>query len=306
MLETFLPFAIAFVSLGAFELGGRVRNHVHVIMPYKDPVTLFLFGLAFSPVILDVLGHRLIDPANIWYLSFVVAFIGCYSLAYLRGELDLVYINVHTIISDRYPNGAQEIRPIVYYWDKDDNQYLQEQSFKEILKSTVLGIRSPLRLDVGLVKRKRPIVVQTILIPKIYLEPIDLVEEKVEERIVKKWIFPFKVRSYTFTPAPSCIDTTQNWLVSAYNQDHLTKELTRKDAQLLEAKTTAMSSYYARSADLLVEMVHDRTVGAEIYNTVADRLRPEESAEIPKRTEKEQPAVKKKGIFRKKTKEVEE
>lgn len=306
MLETFLPFAIAFVSLGAFELGGRVRNHVHVIMPYKDPVTLFLFGLAFSPVILDVLGHRLIDPANIWYLSFVVAFIGCYSLAYLRGELDLVYINVHTIISDRYPNGAQEIRPIVYYWDKDDNQYLQEQSFKEILKSTVLGIRSPLRLDVGLVKRKRPIVVQTILIPKIYLEPIDLVEEKVEERIVKKWIFPFKVRSYTFTPAPSCIDTTQNWLVSAYNQDHLTKELTRKDAQLLEAKTTAMSSYYARSADLLVEMVHDRTVGAEIYNTVADRLRPEESAEIPKRTEKEQPAVKKKGIFRKKAKEVEE
>ncbi len=304
MLETFLPFAIAFVSLGAFELGGRVRNHVHVIMPYKDPVTLFLFALIFSPVISDVCGYRIIDPGNIWYLSFVVAFIGCYSLAYLRGELDLVYINVHTIISDQFPGGAQQVRPIVYYWDRQGNQCLQEQSFKEIIKSTILGIRSPLRLDVGLVKRTRPIIVQTILIPKIYLDPIDLVEEKIEERVVKRWIFPFKVRSYTYTPAPSCIDTTQNWLVSAYNQDQLTKELTRKEAQLLEAKTSAMSSYYARSADLLVEMTFDRTVGAEIYNSVAERLKPEEeSVKTPKRGEEQPPQFKRKGIFRKKPQE---
>jgi len=53
------------------------------------------------------------------------------------------------------------------------------------------------------------------------------------------------------------------------------KELTRKEAQLLETKTTAMSSFYARSADLLVEMMNDRTPGAEVYEDVVSRLAPE-------------------------------
>ena len=63
------------------------------------------------------------------------------------------------------------------------------------------------------------------------VDAIDVVEEKIEETQIKKWIFGFKVRSYSYTPAPSCIDTTQQWLVSAYNQEHLTKELTRKEPQ---------------------------------------------------------------------------
>ena len=108
------------------------------------------------------------------------------------------------------------------------------------------------------------------------VDAVDLVEEKIEETEVKKWIFTFKVRSYSYTPAPSCIDTTQQWLVSAYNQEQLTKELTRKEAQLLETKTSAMSSFYAKSADLLVEMISDRTPGAEIYQEVAERLAPQE------------------------------
>ena len=307
MLESFLPFAIAFVSLGAFELGTRVRERVHVIMPYKDPVTILLFLIALSPVILSGLGHEIIDPGNVWYLSFVVASLGCYSLAYIRGELDLVYVNVHTIISERFPAGAQEIRPLVYYWDKKGNQCIQEQGFKEILKSVFLGIRSPLRLDIGLIKRTRPIRIRTVLLPLISLDPIDVVEEKIEENVIKKWIFPFKVRSYSYTSAPSCIDTTQQWLVSAYNQDQLTKELTRKEAQLLESKTSAMSTFYAKSADLLVEMISDRTPGAEIYNDVAERLSPhDERQQRPPRIEEDQQPLKRKGIFRKRAKEVEE
>lgn len=137
-----------------------------------------------------------------------------------------------------------------------------------------LGIRSPLRLDVGLIKRTRPVYVRKVLFPMISVEAIDVVEEKIEENVIRKWIFPFKVRSYSYTPAPSCIDTTQQWLVSAYNQDQLTKELTRKEAQLLESKTSAMSTFYAKSADPLVEMISDRTPGAEIYNEVAERLSP--------------------------------
>ena len=87
----------------------------------------------------------------------MISFLGCYSLAYIRGELDLVHVNVHTIISERFPGGCQEVKPIVYYWDSDGNQCLQEQSMKSILKTVIFGIRSPLRFNVGLIKRSRPL-----------------------------------------------------------------------------------------------------------------------------------------------------
>ena len=275
MIEAILPVLLAFVSLGAFELGTRVRDHVHVIMPHKDPLTLLFVLLCLSPVIFEIIGYTIIDITSIWYVAFVIAFLSCYALAYVRGELDLVYVNVHTIISDRFPSGAQQVKPVVYYWDRDGNQCLQEQSFKEILKSVVFGVWSPLKLDTGMVRRTRPVFVQKILYPMVAVDAIDVVEEKIEESIVKRGFLKFRVRSYSYTPAPSCIDTTQNWLVSAYNQRNLMKELTRKEAQLLETKTTAMSQFYARSADLLVEMINDRTPGAEVYQDVIDRLAPE-------------------------------
>ena len=287
MLEAFLPFILAFVSLAAFELGTRVRDRVHVIMPYKDPATIAIFLAALAPAFLDRMGHTIVDPGSVWYLSFLLAFLGCYSLAYIRGELDLIYVNVHTIISERFPGGAQQVKPVVYYWDGEGNQCIQEQSFKEILKTVFLGIRSPLRLDIGMIKRTRPIFVSKVLYPTVAVDAIDVVEEKITETEIRKWIFRFKVRSYTYTPAPSCIDTTQQWLVSAYNQENLTRELTRKEAQLLETKTSAMSSFYAKSADLLVELINDRTPGADVYQEIVNRLAPDEQISAPDMVEKQ-------------------
>lgn len=310
MIESILPVLLAFVSLGAFELGTRVRERVHVVMPYKDPVTLLIFSVCLSPVIAAWFGYGFMDPSNIWYISFIIASLSCYSLAYIRGELDMVYVNVHTIISERYPGGAQDIKPVVFYWDKEGRQCIQEQSFKEILKTVFLGIRSPLRLDTGMVRRTRPVFVQKVLYPRVAVDAIDVVEENITESEVKKWIFRFKVRSYTYTPAPSCIDNTQQWLVSAYNQENLTRELTRKEAQLLETKTSAMSSFYARSADLLVEMINDRTPGSEVYEDVINRLAPEPEDRVIRT--KDEPAdlpvkPKKKGILKKnKEQEAEE
>lgn len=273
-IESVLPVLLAFVSLFAFELGTRVRAHIHVVLPHRDPVTLLLVLLCVSPCILDLYGHRIIDPGSIWYVSFVFAFLSCYVVAYLRGEFDLVYVNVHTIISERFPNGAQEVRPIVYYWDSNGRMCIQEQTYKEVIKS-LLGIRSTLRLDVGMVRRTRPVYVQKVLFPMISVEAIDVVEERIEEEVVRRGPFRFRIRHYEYVPAPSSIDTTQSWLVSAYNQEQLTRELTRKESQLLEAKLTAQSQYYARSADLLVEMISDRTPGSEVYRDVIDRLRPD-------------------------------
>ena len=277
MLESVLPIALAFVSLGAFELGSRVREHIHVVMPYRDPVTILFFLIALSPVISKYLFDVIIvEPADIWYIAFVVSFLSCYSLAYLRGDLDMVYVNVHTIVSERFPSGALDIKPVVYYWDRNGNQCCQEQTLKEIFKTVFLGIRSPLRLDIGIVKRTTPVFVQKILYPKVSLEAIDVIEEKITETTVRKFLIPFKVRSYSYTPAPSCIMNVMQWLTTSQNQKELIADYSRLEAQLLETKLSSQSQFYGRSADLLVEMVNDRTVGAEVYNDVMDRLSPKE------------------------------
>ena len=294
--EVFLPFLLAFVSLGAFELGSFVRRKVHVIMPYKDPATLLLLILCLSP---GIYGYctGFFDPCNVWYLAFLVTFILCYSVSYIRDKPDIVYVNVHTIISERFPNGAQEVKPVVYYWDRNGNQCVQEQGIGSILKTVILGIHSPLRLDIGIIRRTRPIYVQKILYPNIFVDPIDVVEEVITESVVMRWIFSFRVRSYAYTPAPSCIDTTQQWLVSAYNQENLTRELTRKEAQLLETKLTSQSQFYARSADLLVEMINDRTPGAEVYQDVINRLAPDDGTPAPQPQRTERPPERKR-LFR--------
>lgn len=157
-VETVLPFLLAFTSLAAFEIGKRVRAHIHVVLPHRDPVTLIIIIVCVLPYILDCYGYHVIDPTDHWYLAFVFGFLSCYVVAYIGGEFDLVYVNVHTIISDRFPNGAQEVRPVVYYWDSTGQMCIQEQSYKEVLKS-LLGIRCTLRLDIGMVQRTRPIYV---------------------------------------------------------------------------------------------------------------------------------------------------
>ena len=255
------------VSLVGFETGGLVRRHVHVLIPVKDPATMGIFALCLAPALM---GYD-----SIWYLAAMITFMLTYGLAYVREEFDMVYVNVHTIISEKFPTGAQEVKPVVYYWDRDGVQCYQDQSLKEIFKTVFLGIHTPLRLDIGQIRRTRPIFVQKVLLPLISVDAIDVVEEKFEDTEVQKWRFTLRCRSVAYTPAPSCIDTTQQWLVSAHNQELLQKELTRKEAQLLEAKTSAMSSYYARSADLLVEMINDRTPGAEVYNEITSRFAPD-------------------------------
>ena len=280
MFEAILPVLLAFVSLGAFELGSRVRNHVHVVVLWRDPLTFLLVLAVLSPAVSWQLGLRFMDPTDIWYIAFATAFLCCYSLAYIKGELNLVYVNVHTIISERFPAGAQQIKPVVWYEDRFGNLCIQEQSLKEIIKSAVFGIRFPLRLDLGSIQRERYLSVEKVLYPRVEISPIDVVEEKIEETEVKKWIFTFKVRSYCYEPAPSCIDDTQKWLATANTNDYLTRDNMRKEAQLLEARIAARTQFVGRSGDMLAEMMGDRVPGAEVYDDVARRFAPEEGERV--------------------------
>lgn len=274
MLEDILPLVLAFVSLFAFILGGHVRSVVHMVWPFQDPVSMMLWILCALPFILDYYGHRLFDPYDMWYIAFVVAFVLCYCVAYFRGEFNMVYIDTHTIISEDDPDGAQDTDYYVYYWNKEGQMCLQEQTIRAAIKS-LCGIHCPLRLDIGQIRRARRQTVHFLGLPKKTIQSIDMVEKTVTESIVKKGPFKFKVRSYAFTPSPGCIDTTADWLVSAAKQQVLVKELVKKECTILDNAITVHTVGYQRAADLLTELINDRTPSAEIYNELAARLMPE-------------------------------
>lgn len=311
MIEDILPLLLAFVSLFAFILGGHIRSIVHMVWPFQDPVSMTFWFLCTLPYILDYYGYGLFDPYGIWYTSFVVAFVLCYCVAYFRGEFNMVYIDTHTIISEDDPDGAQDTDYYVYYWNKDGQMCLQEQTIRAALKS-LCGIHCPLKLDIGQIRRARRQTVHFLGLPRKTIRSIDMVEKTVTEDIVRKGPFRFKVRSYVFTPAPACIDTTADWLVSAAKQRTLVNQLVRCTAEILESKLTAQEIQYKSGGDLLVELLHDRTIGAEVYDEIKSRLKPEgeeqETTGMVRRLaerEDEQAQMPKRRLFRRRRRETE-
>ncbi len=310
MIEDILPLVLAFVSLFAFILGGHVRNVVHMVWPFQDPVSMLLWILCALPFVLDHYGYRIFNPYDMWYIAFVVAFVLCYCVAYFRGEFNMVYIDTHTIVSEDDPDGAQDTDYYVYYWNKDGQMCLQEQTIRAALKS-LCGIHCPLRLDIGQIRRARRQTVHFLGLPKKTIQSIDMVEKNVTESIVQKGPFKFKVRSYAFTPSPGCIDTTADWLVSAAKQQVLVKELVKKECKILDDALTVNTVGYQRAADLLTELINDRTPSAEIYNELAARLMPEvdqQSTRLARKLadgEDAQAQAPKKNLFKRK-KEAEE
>lgn len=305
VIEIALPIILAFMSLLAFQLGSFVRNRVHVIIPLKDPITLMLFIAAFSPAILSTMGYIEFDASNIWYIAFLIAFILSYSLSYIKGEFDMIYVNVHTIVSAEYPNGIQEIDPIVFYYGNDDGMlYLQEQSFKEILKTVILGLRSPLDFPMGQIQRQRSLKINKLFLPEIKLDAVDVVMKEVNEEIVTKFrFFKFKVRSYKFTPSPSCVDSSTSYLVSAWNLKNQQSQIARLESQVFETKVTAQSQFYAGAGDLLIELINDRTPGSDVYQEIAREIDPGPQRTAP--IQQIETEKRRKPLFRRRNKKTE-
>ena len=264
-LETVLPFALAFLSILSFQLGSAVRRRVHVMLPWKDPCTLFLVILSLSPVICDLAGHHIIDTTNVWYLAAIVSFLSCYFIAYLRGEFDMVNIGV-------WNGGDLTGRPIVYYYGPDGRMYLQEQSFKEILKTVFLGIRSPLEFPAD-IQRTNKVDVQKVLYPRISMDLVYLIDEEVtESEVTKLRYFRFKVRSYRYDVAPQNIDPSALWMIDREHNRILMKELSRQEAALFEAKQDAMTGMIATGTDLVVNLLGDHTPESDVYHDLIEKF----------------------------------
>ena len=180
-----------------------------------------------------------------------------------RGEFDLMNIGV-------WSDGNLTSRPIVYYYGPDGNMYLQEQSFREILKTVLFGIRSPLDFPAD-VQRTATIDIQKVLYPRVCVDSVFVIDEEINETEVKRWKFTFKVRSYRYDVAPQCTNPETVWMIDKANNKILLKELNRHQAALFDAKQEAMSGMIAMGTDMVVNLLGDHTPESDIYRDLIEK-----------------------------------
>lgn len=316
-LEPILPFALVFISILSFQLGGFVRERVHVLLPWKDPVTIMLMVCALWPVIASAIGRPdigLVDPGNRWYLAALAGFAVCYCLAYIKTEFSTEYIDIHTIRSESMPYGGDEIKNIVYYRNFNDGKlYLQEQTFKEILKTMIFKVRSPLNFPLGQIQRRRDVYVSKVLLPRIYISVVDVAVETVTEDEVKVGPFTFTRRSYKYDPEPSCMANCTAWLANAMSLQIAQVELIRKETELIIMQAKNQTETIANGVNLVKGLIDASDISQETIRETIEDLSPEHPMEMPetpkvvrKPTEEPQePPEKKMKLFAKKDDEKE-
>lgn len=230
-IEFALPFLLTFFTLAAYGLGHYIRDYAHVIIPFKDPASLLIMFALFIPVIMGMwYPEYQIMASNVWYLASVVGIIAGYSIGYLGNHINMEYVGVHYILEKR-----QDIYPIVYYYDKEGNMFLQPQGFKDIIKSMIFRVRYPLYLPLNMVVRKRSVSFRKIFV-RASGEVIDLAGHTVETSTVKKGPFKFKVESHHYTPTPNCTDSPYDWIVRAAEYEDVFTEFTEQQVALMESK----------------------------------------------------------------------
>ena len=284
MIEFVLPFALVFLSILGFNLGCMVRERIPVLLPWRDPVTMSLFTAAMWPVIVTVLGHpemRIVDPESQWYIAAMIGFFVCYAIAYIKTEFCTEYIDVHTIRSDAMPNGGDDIRNMVYYRGKDGRLYLQEQSMKEIFKTLIFHVRSPLNFPLGQIQRRRDVIVNKLFLPRITIQVVDVAVETITEEEVKVGPFTFKRRSYKYDPEPSCMANCTSWLANAISLQTAKVELIRKETELIVLRAKNQTETIATGVNLIKGLIEASDISQETIQETINDLAPDEDIEIP-------------------------
>lgn len=281
--EALLIFAVPFVSYVGFNLGCAVRERVHVLLPWKDPVTLILFTVALWPGIATLFGREdiaIIDAGSLWYIATVLWFMVFYTTGYLKTDFSCEYIDIHTIRSDAMPYGGDEVKMLVYY-RHDGALYMQEQSFRSILKTLIFRVRSPLVFPLGQIQRRRDVYVSKVLLPTIYVSVVDVAVETITEDEVKVGPFKFTRRSYKYDPEPSCMANCTAWLADAIALQTSKVQLIRQETELILLRAQNQTETIANGVNLVKGLIEASDISQETVRETIEDLTPDDSAQLP-------------------------
>lgn len=248
--EYILLAAVVLIPLAAYFLGYRVRELSHSIVPFRDPISLLFMVLSFLPLILDSLGHGIIDPGNVWLLAGLLGFWAGYCVGYCSNTVDLVYVAVHRI-ADR----TQDVDYIVKYRNRDGQLCWQPQTFRAICKSMILGVHNPLQLvEVG---RTRRVTVKQLFRPRVEVDAIDLAGVESNVYTIKrgpKGRINWTVQSLKYTPSPHCTDAPYDWIANALGYEELFQQYSSLQVEHLETGAKLRTAAMRGAGELLSAM----------------------------------------------------
>lgn len=268
-----LVIIITSLAATAFVLGIKVQSTVHFIWP-KDVASLFLYGLCLVDLIAvrSIFGIELFE-AWFWLPTFT---------AYLLG---FMYSSRGCYIMLSTPLLAAQRMPVAYivpYWI-DDDQYIQEQKNKALLKRVIFGIEHQIDCNTRLEPNWEFTIKHPYLpIPTIRSLLVDSIIDD-EPQIVRedKWIKCIKFRT-KINVAPASLKSKMDMMMIENAHINDVNENIKLSAELLKIKQLSYRESMAAAADLLCYATVDATPGIQLLNHITTEKNKKPKEEIKK------------------------
>lgn len=261
-----LVIIITGLAAGAFFLGVRVQSTVHFIWP-KDVFSLLIYSVCIIDLVV-IRGFIDINAYEIWFWLPIIA-------AYLIGFVfssNGCYIMLATPILSTQKISVSYIVP---YWVEDE-QYIQEQKNKALLKRLIFGIEHKIICNIRLEPNweftlKHPY----FPIPKV---PALLVDSIIDEDPVivreDKWIKCIQFVT-EIQVAPASLKSKMDMMMIEQAHERDVSENIRLSAELLRVKQLAYRESMASAIDTLNYATVDATPGMQIIKHMqSEKLKP--------------------------------
>lgn len=273
VLSVAVPFMAIGIAFLAYWIGRMIRVRAHVIIPFKDPITLILLAVTLTPQWASVLGHTFIDPGDLDLIALQAAFWTGYCLGYLTETTDLMYVCVHSIM-DR----SSEALPLVVY-SGPEGQCWQPQDFWSICKSMLFNVHNPCQIFRG---RQRHVVSKQILKPMVEIDVTDMAHVEVQTFEVRRWKFTFHAERRIYTPAPSCSFAPFDWLVEGQSYKQYFENYSALEMEAAESKAR-LTMAEARGGAMMLSALASKDPSNVFMDEFADLL----EKLMPKGTDKD-------------------
>ena len=249
-IDLFMPFVVIALWPAGYFLGRKVRDFAHVMIPFKDPVSLLILFLGCALMCLPVyhLGLDWQDQVTVWTLSSTLGFLLGYIIGYCSIGIDVVQVAVHSITQN-----DMESYPLVYYYSREGRLCWQPQDFRSIFKSMVLGVHNPLNFPLGSIYRKRHIYLRTLFM-KQEVDVVDLAGMEVNETEVVKGRIHFRVEARKYIPSPNCTDAPYDWIVRASEYEDVFMKFSEVQVEAIEAKAALSRAAVRGGGEILTAL----------------------------------------------------
>lgn len=274
-----LIIIVTVVMAVSFVLGIKVQTLTHFIWP-KDVCSMLIYLLCIA----DLVVVRVILDVNLFDLYIWAPFLTAYFLGFFFSSAGCyIFLATPLLAAQRMVIGY-----IVPYWVGDE-QFVQTQRNRELLKRLLLGIEHKIECNTRLESNwEIPVKHPYMPIPKIKALLIDTIIDEDPEILRDGKRITFRQYTTRITVAPGSIRSKMDMIMieDAHTTD--VNENIKLSAELLRTKQTSYRKSMSAAADLLCYATVDATPGMQIL----DHMQQENDKKSPKKGDKDERGTK--------------